>query len=90
MDWIKITESHNGDIKIKSEKLILENGRIIGGDVVIDMTTINTTDMSEKYNQKLNSHLNNEDFFYVEKFPISELKIISLENSGRSKYMIEC
>ena len=89
--WIgsKLTESHNGDIKIKSGKLILENGRIIGGDVVIDMTTINTTDMSEKYNQKLNSHLNNEDFFYVEKFPISELKIISLENSGRSKYMIE-
>ena len=38
------------------------------------MTTINTLDMSEKYNDKLNSHLSNEDFFNVEKYPTAELK----------------
>ena len=53
--WIgsKMTESHNGDIKIKSGKLVLDHGRLAGGEFVIDMTTINTLDMSEKYNDKL-------------------------------------
>ena len=41
------------------------------------MTTINTLDMSEKYNDKLNSHLSNEDFFNVEKYPTAVLKITS-------------
>ena len=69
-----MTESHNGDIKIKSGKLVLDHGKLSWGEFVIDMTTINTLDMSEKYNDKLNSHLSNEDFFNVEKFPTAVLK----------------
>lgn len=88
--WIgsKMTESHNGDIKIKSGKLVLDHGRLVGGEVVIDMTTINTLDMTEKYNGKLNSHLSNEDFFDVEKFPTAQLKITSVQLTERTKYEI--
>jgi len=88
--WIgsKITESHNGDIKIKSGKLILDHGRLAGGEFVIDMTTINTIDMSEKYNEKLNSHLINEDFFNVDKYPTSQIIINNVEQFERTKYNI--
>ena len=82
-----MTESHNGDIKIKSGKLVLDHGKL-AGEFVIDMTTINTLDMSEKYNDKLNSHLSNEDFFNVEKYPTAELKITSLQMINRTKYEI--
>lgn len=88
--WIgsKMTESHNGDIKIKSGKLVLDHGKLSGGEFVIDMTTINTLDMSEKYNDKLNSHLSNEDFFNVEKYPTAVLKITSSQMISRTKYNI--
>jgi hypothetical protein len=32
------------------------------------MTSINATDLSGEYQQKLNGHLKNGDFFEVEKF----------------------
>lgn len=88
--WIgaKMTESHNGDIKIKSGKLVLDHGRLVGGEFVIDMATINTLDMSEKYNEKLNSHLRNEDFFNVKKFPTAKLSITDLQLTERTKYEI--
>lgn len=88
--WIgsKMTESHNGDIKIKSGKLVLDHGRLVGGEFVIDMSTINTLDMSEKYNEKLNSHLRNEDFFNVDKFPTAKLSITDLQITERTKYEI--
>jgi len=88
--WIgsKMTESHNGEINIKSGKLVLDHGRLVGGEFVIDMTTINTLDMTEKYNEKLNSHLRDSDFFDVEKYPTASIKIISVQMIERTKYQI--
>ena len=88
--WIgsKITESHNGDIKIKSGKLVLDNGRLVGGAFVIDMTSINTTDMEGRMKERLDLHLKNEDFFNVEKFPTAQLKITSVQSTERTKYEI--
>ena len=88
--WIgsKMTESHNGDIKIKSGKLVLDHGRLVGGEVVIDMNSINTTDMEGRRKERLDWHLKNEDFFDTEKFPTSELKITSVQLTERTKYEI--
>ena len=50
--------------------------QIAGGDFVLDMTSLNTTDMDdEKSNAKLTKHLKNDDFFSVEKFPTAKLEI---------------
>ena len=72
----KITEGHDGFIKIQEGVLMIEHGTLVGGSISIDMNTITNSDIeSEKNKAKLEGHLKSDDFFYVEKFPISTLKI---------------
>lgn len=71
----KISESHEGIINIKKGVLIISDGLLVGGEFTFDMNSIGTTDMSEKYNQKLDNHLKNEDFFNVELYPSASLVI---------------
>lgn len=87
----KIYESHEGSISLKSGKLVLDHGKLVGGQFVIDMTTIVNTDIeSEKGRSNLESHLKNEDFFDVENYNTSLLKItkVKLEEGTRSSYLI--
>lgn len=72
----KIGGSHNGDIKIKSGFVSFKNGEIVNGEVVIDMNSITNADLTDEgYNQKLVGHLKSDDFFGVEKFPVSTFKV---------------
>lgn len=74
----KIGSFHEGGIKIKSGQVMMTNGQITGGQVVVDMKTITNTDLTDKtYNDKLVGHLSNEDFFNVKKYPTSTFKFIS-------------
>lgn len=72
----KIGGSHTGGIKVKSGYLVLKQGDITGGEVVMDMNSITNTDLKDDgYNQKLVGHLKSDDFFGVEKYPTSTFKI---------------
>ena len=62
-------------MNIKKGVLIISEGLLVGGEFVFDMNSISTTDMSEKYNQKLDNHLKNEDFFNVELYPTASIVI---------------
>ncbi len=65
----KITGSHDGTIGIKSGTLKIENGKIVSGSFVINMSTIVCTDLTDaEYNQKLVGHLKSPDFFDVARF----------------------
>ena len=88
--WIgsKIAESHEGLISIQNGVLLIDHGTLVGGDITIDMSSIQTTDMSDKYNKKLDSHLMNEDFFDVEKHPISSIKITKATKTEANNYQI--
>lgn len=88
--WIgsKIAESHEGLISIQNGVLLIDHGTLVGGDITIDMSSIQTTDMSDKYNKKLDSHLKNEDFFDVEKHPISSIKITKATKTEANNYQI--
>ena len=48
----KVTGSHEGTIAIKSGFLNFDADKLIGGEFVMDMTTINTTDMQGEYKGK--------------------------------------
>lgn len=68
----KIGGSHSGEIQLKSAYLEFEADQIIGGKVLVDMNTISNTDLTnEGANQKLVGHLKSDDFFGVEKYPVS-------------------
>ncbi|TYA74013.1 YceI family protein [Seonamhaeicola marinus] len=64
---------HSGTVNIKSGAMKLKEFKIVGGEFIIDMNTIENTD--GRYNAMLVDHLKNDDFFSVAKFPEAKLSI---------------
>jgi len=73
--------SHNGVINLKSGSFKVENGSIKAGNFVIDMTSIQNTDLegSPEDQKKLVGHLKSEDFFHVEKYPEAKFELTGVE-----------
>ncbi|PTX63438.1 polyisoprenoid-binding protein YceI [Kordia periserrulae] len=69
----KVTGQHEGTINFKSGTLEFEDGKLVGGTFVIDMASINTTDLSGKSKQSLDGHLKSDDFFGVATYPTATL-----------------
>ncbi len=84
----KVTGSHEGVINIKSANLLFNNGDLAGGEITIDMSTINCTDLSGPYKNKLEQHLNSGDFFNVSDYPLSTLKITECSKVNGNKYNV--
>ncbi|CAD7797850.1 Protein YceI [Chryseobacterium aquaeductus] len=80
------SSSHDGTVKVKSGNMILKGNELVGGDFVLDMNSINATDLSGEYQGKLNGHLKNGDFFEVEKFPVASFKITSVKKNNDKVY----
>lgn len=74
----KVTGSHNGDIQIESGYINTENGLITGATVIMDMTSINTTDIEGRSKQSLDRHLKSDDFFGVDQFPKAQFELNSI------------
>ncbi|OZV69068.1 YceI family protein [Winogradskyella aurantia] len=80
----KVTGEHEGTIKLKEGTLMFDGESLVGGNFVMDMTSINTTDLEGEYKGKLDGHLKSADFFGVEKHPTANLKITNVEgNNGK-------
>jgi polyisoprenoid-binding protein YceI len=63
------------------------NGTVLtGGAFVVDMTTINTTDLEGEYKQKLDGHLHSDDFFGTATHKTASLEITSVKASGKNAY----
>ena len=85
--WLgkKVTGEHDGTINVKEGNLVVENGKITGGKVVIDMQSIVNLDLTDPgYNAKLVGHLKSDDFFSVATFPTAELVITKVEGNNFS------
>ncbi len=78
--------SHDGTVKVKSGDLVMKGNQLVGGTVVLDMNSINSTDLTGEYQQKLNGHLKNGDFFEVEKFPTATFKITGVKKNNDKIY----
>ncbi len=88
--WVgkKVTGQHTGAISIKSGSLEVEKGEVTGGAFEIDMNSITCTDLEGEWNGKLVGHLKSDDFFGVEKFPVSTLKIKKVVSQGKNDYKL--
>lgn len=72
----KVTGEHTGNITFKSGSITVKGDLITGGELVADMNTITSTDITDKdYNAKYVGHMKSEDFFNTAKYPTSTLKI---------------
>lgn len=73
--------SHNGTVNVKSGNIVLKGNQVAGGTFVLDMNSINATDLTGEYQAKLNGHLKTGDFFETNKFPTAVYKITSVKRS---------
>ena len=84
----KVTGSHEGTIAIQSGSLTFEDEKLTGGEMVINMTTINTTDLEGEYKGKLDGHLKSDDFFGVANHPTATLVFKDVTASGKNAYSV--
>ena len=82
----KVTGSHQGVINLKSGYFNVEDEKILGGEFVMDMSSLTCTDLSGENKEKLEGHLKSEDFFGVEKYPSAKLVITSASQKGNGIY----
>lgn len=71
--------SHYGKIKIQEGDFEVEDGKLVGGNVVVDMTDFTVEDLSGEWAEKFISHMKSADFFKTEKFKTSEIKFKKVE-----------
>ncbi|MBT8230941.1 MAG: YceI family protein [Bacteroidia bacterium] len=91
IDWVgkKVTGKHTGTINIKSGELKHEDGRLSGGNFVIDMPSITVTDLEGGMKGKLEGHLKSPDFFDVANFTTAEFVITEVKGGGEAgKYNV--
>ncbi|GGE34008.1 MULTISPECIES: YceI family protein [Sphingobacterium] len=75
----KVTGKHTGTVSIKSGTLNVDNGKLVGGNVVLDMNTISSTDLEGEFKGKLDGHLKSEDFFAVASHPEATFTITEVK-----------
>lgn len=83
----KVTGEHEGTIMLKSGELEFNGNALVGGNFVMDMTTINTTDIQGEWKDKLDGHLKADDFFGVDKFKTATLKFTKVKPEGNAYHV---
>jgi len=84
----KVTGSHAGSIALKQGSLDFKDGKLAGGEFVIDMTSIINTDMEGEYKAKLEGHLKSDDFFGVATYPTAKLVFNTVKSTGKNSYEV--
>ena len=82
------TKTHYGSLKFASGNILFENDEIVGGEFIVDMLSLINEDLTGSSRDYLENHLRSEDFFSVEEYPKSSLKITSIEKIDREKYEV--
>ena len=91
VNWVgkKLAGQHSGTIALKNGTLIFKKDKLVGGNFVINMTTINTTDLKAgEGKEDLDGHLKSGDFFGVEKFPTSTLVFKKIGTKAKGIYTV--
>lgn len=84
----KVTGSHTGTVDLTSGALVFDGDKLTGGEFVVNMSSLISTDLEGEYKGKLEGHLKSEDFFGVEKHPSSSLVFTNVNSSGKNSYEV--
>lgn len=84
----KVTGAHEGVISIESGSLTFDNETLIGGEFVIDMTSITVTDLQGEYKGKLEGHLKSDDFFGTANHPKASLVFKTVTSNSKNAYSV--
>jgi polyisoprenoid-binding protein YceI len=75
----KVTGQHQGTINVRKGNLKFDGSNLVGGEFIMDMTSISTTDLSGEWKDKLDGHLKNDDFFATTKHKDAKLVVKSAQ-----------
>ncbi|MDX1314860.1 MAG: YceI family protein, partial [Eudoraea sp.] len=84
----KVTGSHYGTINLQSGALSFDGDKLVGGEFVVDMTSLISTDLEGEYKGKLEGHLKSDDFFGVANHPTSTLVFTNVKANGKNSYEV--
>lgn len=84
----KVAGSHEGTIALKSGTLRFDGETLTGGEFTIDMTSLESTDLSGEYKDKLDGHLKSDDFFGVSNYPTAKMVFNSVKATGKNSYEV--
>lgn len=85
----KFAGSHNGTIALQSGLLMFDDNKLTGGEFVVDMTSIAVTDLEAgKGKEKLEGHLNADDFFGTANHATSKLVFTDVKATGKNSYEV--
>lgn len=85
----KVTGKHMGTISLKSGELKFDGSNLVGGQFEVDVNSIECTDLSGEYADKLVNHLKSDDFFSAAKHPIARFVISKVTPQGSGLYKID-
>lgn len=86
----KVTGSHEGNLRFESGTLTFtEDGKLVDGTFLIDMKSMECTDLEGEYKAKLDGHLKSKDFFGTNEHPSATLQFKEITVSGKNSYRIK-
>lgn len=84
----KVTGHHYGTINLKKGTIEMEDGVIRSGIFEMDMSSIVNEDLkNEAINKKLVDHLKSDDFFSVDKYPVSTLVVKEVKAYNEEEFL---
>jgi len=85
----KVTGAHDGTMELKSGHLVMDGKKLVGGEFVVDMTSLTVTDLKAgDGKEKLEGHLKSDDFFGVELHAESKLVFTSVAPFNKNSYTV--
>lgn len=85
----KVTGSHTGTVDLQGGSLLFEEDKLTGGEFVVDMTTLISTDLEGDSKTKLESHLKSDDFFGVESNSSAKIVFTEVNPTGKNSYEVK-
>lgn len=80
----KVTGSHTGNITAKGGKITMKGDEIASGEVLVDMNTLTSTDITDAdTNAKYVGHMKSADFFDTAKYPEAKLVIKNSKKTSK-------
>ena len=78
-----IGDKHHGTIQLQESTVEMKDKKLVSAKFVMDMDSIDCSDLEGKWKTKFLSHIKNEDFFEVNKFKTAML-VINKIDSGKA------
>ncbi|MFD2603797.1 YceI family protein [Flavobacterium suzhouense] len=91
ISWVgeKVTGKHEGTINVKHGVLTFKGDKLTGGNITVDMNSIQCTDLKAgEGKEKLEGHLKADDFFGTDKYPTAKIVFKSVKAKSAGVYTV--